>query len=51
MRKPGISADDSPNFGEMPIRESDEDPVRDSGAGTFTNQRGRKDQFGNLLKI
>jgi hypothetical protein len=51
MRKPGISTDDSPNFGELPIRESDEDPVRDSGAWTFTNQRGSKDQFGNLLKI
>jgi hypothetical protein len=51
MRKPGISTDDSPNFGELPIRESDEDPVRGSGAWTSTNQRGSKDQFGNLLKI
>jgi hypothetical protein len=51
MRKLGISTDDRPNFGELPIRESDEDPVQDSGAWTFTNQRGSKDQFGNLLKI
>jgi hypothetical protein len=51
MRRPGISTDDSPNFGELPIRESDEDPVRDSGARTFTNQRESKDQFGNQLKI
>jgi hypothetical protein len=51
MRKPGISTVDSPNFGELPIRESDEDPVQDSGAWTCTNQLGGKDQFGNLLKI
>jgi hypothetical protein len=51
VRKPGISTNDSPNFGEPPIRESDEDPVRGSGAWTSTNQRGSKDQFGNLLKI
>jgi hypothetical protein len=50
MRKPGISTVDSPNFGELPIRESDEDPVRDSGARTCTNQLGSEGQFGNLLK-
>jgi hypothetical protein len=50
MRKPGISTVDSPNFGELPIRESDEDPDRDSGAWTCTNQPGSKGQFGNLLK-
>jgi hypothetical protein len=37
MRKPGISTVNSASFGELPIRESDEDPVRDSGAKTFTN--------------
>jgi hypothetical protein len=51
VRKPGISTGDGPNFGELPIRESDEDPVRGSGVWTSTNQRGRKDQFGDLLKI
>jgi hypothetical protein len=51
VRKPGISTGDGPNFGEMPIRESDEDPVRGSGVWASTNQRGRKDQFGDLLKI
>jgi hypothetical protein len=50
VRKPGISTHDSPNFGELLIRESDEDPVRGSGAWTSTNQRGSKDQFGNLLR-
>jgi hypothetical protein len=50
MRKPGISTVDSANFGELPIRESDEDPVRDSGAWTCMNQLGSKGQFGNLLK-
>jgi hypothetical protein len=50
MRKPGISTIDSANFGELPIRESDEDPVRDSGAQTYMNQLGSKGQLGNLSK-
>jgi hypothetical protein len=50
MRKPGISTVDGPNFGERPIRESVEDPVRESGAWTCTNQLRSKGQFGNLLK-
>jgi hypothetical protein len=37
MRKPGISTVNSASFGDLPIRESDEDPVRDSGAKTLTN--------------
>jgi hypothetical protein len=51
MRKPVISTVDSANIGELPIRESDEDPVQDSGARTCTNQLGSKGQLGNLLKI
>jgi hypothetical protein len=50
MRKPGISTVDSPNFGELPIRESVEDPVRESGAWTCPNQLRSKGKFGNLLK-
>jgi hypothetical protein len=50
MREPGISTVDGPNFGELPIRESDEDSVRDSGARTGTNLLGSKSYFGNLLK-
>jgi hypothetical protein len=50
MREPGISTVDGPNFGELPIRESDEDSVRDSGAWTRMNLSGSKSQFGNLLK-
>jgi hypothetical protein len=50
MREPGISTVDSPNSGELLIRESDEDSVRDSGAWTCTNQLGSKGHFGNLLK-
>jgi hypothetical protein len=42
VRKPGISTGDGPNFGELPIRESDEDPVRGSGVWTSMNQRGEK---------
>jgi hypothetical protein len=37
MREPGISTVDGPNFGELPIRESDEDLVREFRAKTFTN--------------
>jgi hypothetical protein len=37
MREPRISTVDGPNFGELPIRESDEDLVRGSRAETFTN--------------
>jgi hypothetical protein len=48
MRKPGISTVDGPNFGDLPIRESDEDSVRDSGARTCTNLLGSKSHFGNL---
>jgi hypothetical protein len=50
MREPGISTVDGPNFGERPIRESVEDPVRESGAWTCANQLRSKGQFGNLLK-
>jgi hypothetical protein len=50
-RKPRISTGDGPNFGELPIQESVEDPVRGSGVWTSTNRRRRKDQFGDLLKI
>jgi hypothetical protein len=37
MREPRISTVDGPNFGELPIRESTEDLVRESRAETFTN--------------
>jgi hypothetical protein len=50
MRKPGISTVDGPNFGDLPIRESGEDSVRDSGARTRTNLLESKSHFGNLLK-
>jgi hypothetical protein len=50
MRKPGISTVDGPNFGERLIRESAEDPVRESGSWTCANQLRSKDQFGNLLR-
>jgi hypothetical protein len=50
MRKPGISTVDGPNFGDFPIRESGEDSVRDSSAGTRANLRGNESHFGNLLK-
>jgi hypothetical protein len=50
MREPGISTVDGPSFRELPIRESDEDSVRDSGAWTLTNLLGSKSHFGNLLK-
>jgi hypothetical protein len=50
MREPRISTVDGPNFGELPIRESDEDSVRDSDAGTRTNLSRSKSHFGNLLK-
>jgi hypothetical protein len=50
MRKPGISTVDGPNFGELLIQESAEDPVRESGAWTCANQLRSKGQFGNLLK-
>jgi hypothetical protein len=49
-RNLGISTVDSANFGELPIRESDEDPVRDTGAQTCTNQLGSEGQLRNLLK-
>jgi hypothetical protein len=42
VRKPGISTGDGPNFGEMPIRESDEDPVRGFHVRTFSNQERSK---------
>jgi hypothetical protein len=35
---------------KLPIRESDEDSVWDSGARTSTNLLGSKSHFGNLLK-
>jgi hypothetical protein len=50
MRGPGISTVDGPNFGELPIREFDEDSVWDSGTRTCTNLLGSKSHFGNLLK-
>jgi hypothetical protein len=50
MREPGISTVNGPNFGELPIRESDEDSIRDSGTRTGTNLLGSKSHFGNLLK-
>jgi hypothetical protein len=50
MREPGISTVDGPNFGELPIRESDEDSVRDSDAWTRMNLSRSKSHFGNLLK-
>jgi hypothetical protein len=50
MRKPGISTVGGPNFGDFPIRESSEDSVRDSGAGTRANLRRSESHFGNLLK-
>jgi hypothetical protein len=50
MQEPGISTVDGPNFGELPIQESDEDSVRDSDAWTLMNLSGSKNHFGNLLK-
>jgi hypothetical protein len=50
MREPGISTVDGPNFGELPIRKSDEDSAWDSGARTFTNLLESKGHFGYLLK-
>jgi hypothetical protein len=50
MRKPGISTIDGPNFGELPIRKSDGDSVRDSDAGTRADLSRSKSHFGNLLK-
>jgi hypothetical protein len=50
MQEPGISTVDGPSFGELPIRESDEDSVRDSSAWTRTNLLGSQSHFGNLLK-
>jgi hypothetical protein len=50
MREPGISTVDGSNFGELPIRESDEDPARESGARTYANQLRSVGQFENLLK-
>jgi hypothetical protein len=48
MRKPGISTVDGSNFGDLPIRESDEDSVRGSSARARTNLLGSKSHFGNL---
>jgi hypothetical protein len=48
MRKPGTLAVDGPNFGDLLIRESDGDSVRDSSARTRTNLLGSKSHFGNL---
>jgi hypothetical protein len=36
-RKPGISTVEGPNFGDLPIRESDEDLIQGFRAKTFTN--------------
>jgi hypothetical protein len=49
-RKPGTSTVDGPNFGDLLIRESSEDSVRDSGARTCANLQGSKSHFGNLWK-
>jgi hypothetical protein len=51
VRKPGISTVGGPDFGNLPIRESSEGSVRDSGAGIRANLRGSEGHFGNLLKI
>jgi hypothetical protein len=48
MRKPEVSTVDGPNFGDPPIRESDEDFVRGSGAKARTNLLESKSHFGNL---
>jgi cytochrome P450 len=50
MRKPGIPTVDGPNFGERPIWESVEDPLRESSAWACVNQLRSKGLFGNLLK-
>jgi hypothetical protein len=50
MRKPGISTVGGPDFGDLPIRESNEDSVRDSGAGIRANLRRSEGHFGNLLE-
>jgi hypothetical protein len=50
MQEPGISTVDGPNFGRLPIRESDEDSVRDSDLWTLMNLSRSKSHFGNLLK-
>jgi hypothetical protein len=47
-RKPGTSTVDGPNFGDLLIRESSEDSVRDSGARTCANLQGSKSHFGNF---
>jgi hypothetical protein len=38
-RKPGTSTAEGLNFGDLLVRESGEDSVRDSGARTSTNPR------------
>jgi hypothetical protein len=48
MRKPGISTVDGLNFGDLLIRESDEDSIRDSDARARANLLGSKSHFGNL---
>jgi hypothetical protein len=50
-RKPGISTVGGPDFGNLPIRESSEDSVQDSGAGIRANLRRSEGHFGSLLKI
>jgi hypothetical protein len=49
-RKPGTSTAEGPNFGDLLIRESSEDSVRDSGARTCTNLQGSRSHFGNLWR-
>jgi hypothetical protein len=49
-RKPGTSIAEGPNFGDLLIRESSEDSVRDSGARTCTNPRGSRSHFENLWR-
>jgi hypothetical protein len=51
VRKPGISTVGGPDFGNLPIRESNEDSVRNSGAGIRANLRRSEGHFGSLFEI
>jgi hypothetical protein len=50
MRKPGTSTVGGSDFGDLPIRESSEDSVRDSGAGERANLRRGEGHFGSQRK-
>jgi hypothetical protein len=51
VQKPGISTVGGPDFGNLPIRESNEDSVRNSGAEIRANLRRSEGHFGSLFEI